>query len=448
MFVARFWNYRVQRLAHFTVLFALLLLPGCSRTPPPTTQVVSDSSAITDSAQSAPPADPGKVEKLPDDPGPTVSVEDAVAPDTVGDNACAEDVGIRMYDGEPQQELPELKTRVTDKVDVLTPECVRSLTARLKKLEDDKGAQLAVLLVNSTDGEGIDSYASKVFAAWKLGRKGIDDGVLLVVAMEDRHARIEVGYGLEGVLTDGITGDILRANLRQNFADKQYSAGVSATVDALVSRIEAAPSEAVKPKRSNKTAQWVFFFVMIALCIAAGAVGAALNLKWYYRVLLPPVVSTVCVLIGVPLHLTPGYATIIAMIPASLAFSVPGILLVRATRQVLQWLGCWIGASTLIGVVVAVVGYVKGVDGTTITTWLMTCFPVGLFVGTLIFMLAFVIRGGTRIRGSNWPDRRDDDSSSRSSSDDSSSSSSSSSDSDSFSGGGGSSGGGGASTDW
>ena len=433
-------------------LLAVTLLAGCSRVGPgpkrDTTQVVTEDAATAaepEPAQSASASTDNVATPTLEDPE---STEDAIAAPS---DACASDVGVSMSDGAPQTAIPDLKRRVTDQTDRLTPECVVSLNDRLARLEQDKGAQVAVLLVNSTGDDDINAYAVKVFEHWKLGRKGVDDGVLLVASMGDRHARIEVGYGLEDVLTDAISGDILRENLRPNFADHHYNAGVSATVDALIGRIESAPLAAVRPKRSNKTAQWVFFGLMVALCIAAGAVGAALNLRWYYRVLLPPVVSTVCALVGVPLHLSPGYSTIVGMIPASLMFSVPGLMLVRATRQVLQWIGCWLASSSLISITTLLVGRARGNDWATMAPWMITCIPVGVFVGTLVFIVAFVLRGARKSSSNGWMSGRDDSSSSSiSSSDDSSSSSggSSSSDSGGTSGGGGESGGGGASTDW
>ena len=100
------------------------------------------------------------------------------------------------------QSVPELHTRVTDQTATLTPPQRASLEAKLAALEQRKGAQLAVLIVPTTQPEPIEQYATRVFDAWKLGRKGVDDGVLVIVAKNDRHVRIEVAYGLEGAIPD------------------------------------------------------------------------------------------------------------------------------------------------------------------------------------------------------------------------------------------------------
>jgi len=102
-------------------------------------------------------------------------------------------------------EIPPLQRRVTDLTATLSAAQVEQIEARLKALEDSKGSQIAVLLVPTTQPETIEQYSIRVAEAWKLGRKGVDDGVLFLVAIQDRAMRIEVGYGLEGSLTDALT---------------------------------------------------------------------------------------------------------------------------------------------------------------------------------------------------------------------------------------------------
>ncbi len=95
--------------------------------------------------------------------------------------------------------VPPLKVRVTDLTGTLTSEQQAALESRLAAFEEKKGSQLAVLIVPTTQPEDIAQYSMRVVEAWKLGRKGVDDGVLLLVAKNDHKMRIEVGYALEGV---------------------------------------------------------------------------------------------------------------------------------------------------------------------------------------------------------------------------------------------------------
>src|SRR5438105_9726695 len=101
--------------------------------------------------------------------------------------------------------VPQLTGRVVDRTGTLTDGDIAALTQRLKDLEDRKGSQLAVLIVPTTQPESIEQFSIRVAEAWKIGRKKIDDGAILVVAKDDRHLRIEVGYGLEGSLTDAVS---------------------------------------------------------------------------------------------------------------------------------------------------------------------------------------------------------------------------------------------------
>src|SRR5215831_14383305 len=98
--------------------------------------------------------------------------------------------------------IPPLTGRVVDQTGTLSSGDIASLTQTLKNLELRKGSQVAVLIVPTTQPETIEQFSIRVAEAWKIGRKKIDDGALLVVAKNDRHLRIEVGYGLEGALTD------------------------------------------------------------------------------------------------------------------------------------------------------------------------------------------------------------------------------------------------------
>ncbi len=100
--------------------------------------------------------------------------------------------------------IPPLRARVTDLTGTLNQQQQSALEQKLAQFESQKGAQIGILVLPSTKPEEIEQFAVRVQEAWQLGRAGVDDGVLLVVAKDDRAVRIEVGYGLEGVLPDAI----------------------------------------------------------------------------------------------------------------------------------------------------------------------------------------------------------------------------------------------------
>src|SRR6202165_4338727 len=113
--------------------------------------------------------------------------------------------------------VPPLVGRVVDQTGTLSSTEIASLNQTLRDFEARKGSQVAVLIVPTTDPESIEQYSIRVAEAWKIGRKKIDDGALLIIAKNDRHLRIEVGYGLEGALTDVTTRPIIDEVLTPNF---------------------------------------------------------------------------------------------------------------------------------------------------------------------------------------------------------------------------------------
>jgi len=136
------------------------------------------------------------------------------------------------------QSVPELHARVTDQTATLTPPQRASLEAKLAALEQRKGAQVAVLIVPTTQPETIEQYATRVFDAWKLGRRGVDDGVLVIVAKNDRHVRIEVAYGLEGAIPDAAAKRIAHDYMSAHFVHGDFAGGLDAGVDALTALID------------------------------------------------------------------------------------------------------------------------------------------------------------------------------------------------------------------
>lgn len=133
--------------------------------------------------------------------------------------------------------VPKLTRHVTDLSGTLTAQQVDQLDAQLVALEKAKGSQLTVLMVDSTAGQDIDSYSLAVAEANKVGRKGTDDGVLLLVAKNDHRVRIEVGYGLEGAIPDAATARIIREYIAPKFRSNDYFGGISDAVSALTQLI-------------------------------------------------------------------------------------------------------------------------------------------------------------------------------------------------------------------
>lgn len=135
--------------------------------------------------------------------------------------------------------IPALTARVTDLTATLSGDQRQHLEQQLAALEAKSGAQLAVLLVPTTGDDSIEEYAVRTFEKWKLGQKKVDDGVLLLVAKNDRTLRIEVGYGLEGAITDVQAGRIISEQITPQFRQGNFYGGIQAGVDSLVQLIDA-----------------------------------------------------------------------------------------------------------------------------------------------------------------------------------------------------------------
>ncbi len=134
--------------------------------------------------------------------------------------------------------VPTLKTRVTDLTQTLTTEQQSQLEAKLTAFEQQKGSQIAVLIVPSTQPEDIAQYGIRVVDAWKLGREKQDDGILILVAKNDRKMRIEVGYGLEGAIPDLTAKRIISEVMAPSFKQGDYYTGINNAADKLMGLIE------------------------------------------------------------------------------------------------------------------------------------------------------------------------------------------------------------------
>lgn len=142
---------------------------------------------------------------------------------------------------EALQPIPKLEARVTDLTGTLTAQQQAALESRLTEFEARKGAQIAVLIVPTTQPEDIDQYSIRVTDQWKLGRTKEDDGVLLLVALKDRRVRIEVGRGLEGALTDLVSNRIREDTITPLFKQGDYFGGISAGVEQIMKVVDGEP---------------------------------------------------------------------------------------------------------------------------------------------------------------------------------------------------------------
>jgi uncharacterized protein len=142
---------------------------------------------------------------------------------------------------------------VNDFAGVLSPQERESLEQRCRQLREQTGAQLAVVVLQSLQGGQVDDFTVKLFKKWGVGQADKDNGVMLLVALEDRKARIEVGYGLEPVLPDVLAGRILREQLFPAFKQQQYAAGLTAAVNRIaeiVEKNEPAPANLRQPEQA------------------------------------------------------------------------------------------------------------------------------------------------------------------------------------------------------
>jgi uncharacterized protein len=135
-------------------------------------------------------------------------------------------------------DVPYLSGRVVDDAELLAPETAERIGTVLREHESRTGNQIAVLTTPSIEGESIEEYALKVFNTWKLGQKGKDNGVLVVIVPQERRMRIEVGYGLEGTLTDVAASRIIRNVMAPLFKGGDFNAGVEQGITAVIARLE------------------------------------------------------------------------------------------------------------------------------------------------------------------------------------------------------------------
>lgn len=194
-----------------------------------------------------------------------------------------------LFSFAPALEVPSLRGRVNDLAGNLPSDRARLLEERLAAFEKETGHQIAVLTIPSLEGDPLEDFSIRVAESWKIGQKGFDNGAILLIAQKERKLRIEVGYGLEGVLPDAIASRIIREVIVPRFRANDYAGGIEAGVNAIlqVTKGEPLPQGAQAPRRPagsrpSSTMNILIITAIIALFIGmtrrrpiGGALGGA-----------------------------------------------------------------------------------------------------------------------------------------------------------------------------
>jgi uncharacterized protein len=172
--------------------------------------------------------------------------------------------------------IPPLKSPVTDLTGTLDARQRSALEQTILEFEKRKGAQIAVLMVPTTQPETVEQYAVRAQEAWKIGRKGIDDGVLLVIGKDDRRLHIETGYGLEGALPDAIAKRIIDEDIVPRFRQGDFYGGIRAGVDRIMRVIEGEALPAPRARGAPQASSYVDLIVpgLILLFVVGGVLRA------------------------------------------------------------------------------------------------------------------------------------------------------------------------------
>jgi uncharacterized protein len=186
-------------------------------------------------------------------------------------------------------DVPPLRGRINDYAKLIPADRARALEERLASFEAETGHQIAVLTIPSLEGDSLEDFSIRVADAWKIGKKGFDNGAILLIARDDRKLRIEVGYGLEGVMPDAIASRIIREVITPRFRSGDFAGGIEAGIDAMlkVTKGETLPERARPAPGSTDseggslmtilmiTAMLALFIGMTHRRLLSGAVGGA-----------------------------------------------------------------------------------------------------------------------------------------------------------------------------
>ena len=149
-------------------------------------------------------------------------------------------------------DVPTLSAHVNDQAGLLSPGERSALEAKLDAYERESGQQFVLLTIPSLEGDPIEDFSIRVAERWKIGRKGKDDGLILIIAAQDRKMRIEVGYGLEGDVQDAFAAQVIRNTLTPAFRAQAYGQGINAAFDQLMARASGKPAPQVQEQPEER----------------------------------------------------------------------------------------------------------------------------------------------------------------------------------------------------
>ena len=184
------------------------------------------------------------------------------------------------------QYFPKLEGRVIDEANLLSPAVKKDIDGILKKEENRTSNQIVVVILNSLNGYTIEDYSYQLGRFWKIGQKDKNNGVLLVVSMEEKKIRIEVGYGLEGALTDKIAHEIINYTIKPNFKANQYELGILKAVNEIIATIK---GEYVGKEKNNNFNDAINafiplgFFILISLSMIINSASKKLRNEFLYK---------------------------------------------------------------------------------------------------------------------------------------------------------------------
>jgi uncharacterized protein len=178
---------------------------------------------------------------------------------------------------------PKPKGRVSDYTSTLSSSQIETLDRTLAEFENQTTNQIAVVLIPTLAGDSLEDYSIRLAEKWQIGQKGRDNGVILLIVMEDRKIRIEVGYGLEAVLPDSLSGDIIRQVIAPRFRQGRFFEGIEAGVAAIVSATKGEYRAAGPSKRASRGYGFIsFFWPLFIFFILLSALTNSLRRRGYY----------------------------------------------------------------------------------------------------------------------------------------------------------------------
>jgi uncharacterized protein len=225
--------------------------------------------------------------------------------------------------------LPKATGRITDLAGVIDAATEAELDRRLDQIEQQTSSEIAVATIASLEGNSVEDYANRLFKEWGVGQAKQDNGVLVLIAVGDREMRIEVGYGLEGVLPDGLAGEIIRDDFTPRFKENDYSGGIRAGVTRVADIVEKhqvlTPEELAKFNGSS-FAETVPYLIVIPffglfVTIGFGMIGIGLRTKTGFPLLFGSLFG------GMPLLMSMaflGYVSLMTLFPLAIATFIAG----------------------------------------------------------------------------------------------------------------------------